>query len=121
MSRAERRRAERAERKRNKRKGGAQDAPPIQDVSLVGNAIRRGAERELQRVKEEATLEALTLMFAIPVKVLKDDYWKKSYKQKLPEFVDKMFDVYHKIESGEFDINKMKDQLWEDAGIKFEG
>lgn len=119
MSRAERRRAEREERKLNKRKGGANAVSPFTNVSAAEAAIRRGAEKELQRIKQEATLEALTLMFAIPVKVLKDEYWKKSYKQKLPEFVDKMFDIYHKIESGEVDINEMKDQLWEDAGIKF--
>lgn len=119
MSRAERRRAEREERKLNKRKGGANSASPFTNVSAAEAAIRRGAEKELQRIKQEATLEALTLMFAIPVKVLKDEYWKKSYKQKLPYFVDKMFDIYHKIESGEVDINEMKDQLWEDAGIKF--
>lgn len=119
MSRAERRRAQREERKLNKRRGGANAASPSLNVSAAEAAIRRGAEKELQRIKQEATLEALTLMFAIPVKVLKDEYWKKSYKQKLPEFVDKMFDVYRNIESGQIDINEMKDQLWEEAGIKF--
>lgn len=119
MSRAERRRAEREARKRNKKNGGAQVAPPLMNISTAEAAIRRGAEKELKRVKQEATLEALMLMFAIPAKVLKDEYWKKSYKQKLPEFVDKMLDVYREIESGEVDIGEMKDQLWEDAGIRF--
>ena len=84
MRRAERRRAEKAEKKKavtyNYNKEQAEQA------------LKRGIEKEIQKVREEAREEAiniaLTLLLTLPLEVLIDHYWKKSYTKKIPQFTE---------------------------------
>lgn len=114
MSRAERRRQERALRKLNKRKGTESSVP----TSL--NVQSSMSMSDIRKMKYQAVDDAIMLTFALPAKVLMDHYWKKSYKKKLPEFTEILLDEYKRWQNGDLDILDLKKMLWEEAGIKFE-
>lgn len=126
MNRAERRRQEREARKSSKLQTTklqcvtSKESKPVADLDAVTQAVVRGAERELERIKMNAIDEAVFLTFAIPVKVLMDNYWKKTYHKKLPEFVDYMMKYYEDWQGGKLDIAELKELLWNEGGIKFE-
>lgn len=117
MNRAERRRLEKAE---TKRKTAVYNLTQEQ----LDNAVSEGVEKEVQvhlkRISDDAVHTALILFLALPMEVLKDNYWKKSYAKRLPKFVEKVLERYKEYEAGELDIEKLKEELWEYGGIKFE-
>ena len=117
MNRAERRRAERE----------AQKGKTVTYNYTLGQAeqaVKRGIEKELQRVKQEATDDAINtamvLLFTLPLTVLMEHYWQKSYAQKIPQFTAILLDYYTKWQNGELDMDKMKSNLWEYGGIRLE-
>lgn len=55
------------------------------------------------------------------MKVLMEDYWKKSYKQRLPEFIDKVLKYYEAWQDEELDISELNKELWDVVGIRLEG
>lgn len=86
--------------------------------------IRQGVEKELKKIKEEATKEAINqamiLLLVLPLEVLMDHYWQKTYVKRLPGFVDHILEYYNKWENGELDMEELKKDLWEYGGVKFE-
>lgn len=72
-------------------------------------------------IYEETVNDTLALLLCLPMKILKESYWPKSYKAKLPGFIDKILDLYSKWQNDEIDIEELKNELWEDVGIKLEG
>lgn len=115
MNRAERRRAEREANKK-----------PVYNFTReqAENAIKRGIEKELQRVKKEAVDDAvntaMVLMLTLPLTVLMEHYWQKSYNQRLPKFIDLLLDYYERWQLGELDIEELKYNLWEYGGVRLE-
>ena len=87
-------------------------------------AVREGVKKEIEKIKDEATSEAITtaliLTLALPLEVLMDNYWKKSYAQRLPKFTEQILNYYSRWESGEIDIEDLKKDLWEYGGVRFE-
>lgn len=79
-------------------------------------------DEELQKVKKEATEDAvrtsIILMLTLPLEVLIDHYWKKSYSNKIPEFTGHVIDYYKKWENGELDMDKLREDLWERGRVK---
>lgn len=90
----------------------------------LDHAIREGVKKEFEKVKDEATNEAITtaliLTLALPLEVLMDNYWKKSYAKRLPKFTEQILDYYSRWENGELDIEELKKDLWEYGGVRFE-
>jgi len=86
--------------------------------------VRERIAGELARVKKEATDEAvdtaMVLMLALPLEVLMDHYWKKSYAKRIPEFTSHVLEYYEKWQNGELDIEKLKEDLWEYGGVRLE-
>lgn len=76
-------------------------------------------ERE-ERYRNQAINTALLLLLSLPNTVLIEDYWPKSYKKKLPEFNQRVLDLYNQYLEGKIDIQILNENLWETAGIKFE-
>lgn len=117
MNRAERRRFEKAE---AKKKTVVYNLTQEQ----LDNAVKEGVEKELQlsmkQITEDAVHTALVLFLTLPMGVLRDYYWKKSYAKRLPKFTERVLDYYKKYEAGELDMEKLKEELWEYGGIKFE-
>lgn len=73
-----------------------------------------------KHITDEAVRTATLLMLALPMEVLCEDYWPKTYQKKLPEFSDKVLSLYKKWMDGELDMEKLKEDLWEKAGIRLE-
>lgn len=79
---------------------------------------------EIAKIKQEAIDEAIntamTLLFVLPMEVLMDNFWKKTYAKKIPEFTEYLLEYYRMWQDNELDINKMKEDLWVYGGIRLE-
>lgn len=86
--------------------------------------IQTEVERKLDEVKKEITEESITaameLLFVLPMEVLMDNFWQKSYQQKIPKFTELLLDYYQAWENGELDMDKMKEDLWKYGGIRLQ-
>lgn len=115
MGRAERRRAQKNEQK-------AKTATYNLTKSQLDAMVREKIGDELARVKQEATDEAVNtamiLLLTLPLEVLMDHYWKKSYAKRIPEFTNHVLEYYEMWQNGELDMDKLKDDLWEYGGVK---
>ena len=116
MTRAEYRRKNKED---EKRKTATYNLTKEQLDILVKDQIGHELEVLRDEVLEECTAQAMRLTLMLPLKVLKDFYWKKSYKQRLPEFADILLDFMYAWQNGSIDIDDIERELWDDAGIKF--
>ena len=116
FSRAERRRAEREAQKKTKTYNLTQE----QLEQAVRDAVQSRVEDIRKQATEDGVTSALTLMFALPLKVLMDYYWKKSYAKRLPKFTEHLLEYYERWQSGELDMDKLKEDLWEYGGVRLE-
>lgn len=105
MNRAERRRAEKQAKK---------------DKVTTYNLTQEQINQIKQEASKEAIDTAFTLMLALPLEVLKEKYWAKSAKRRLPEFVDDVLSLYENWDTGLLTIEEMREDLWEYGGIKLE-
>lgn len=84
--------------------------------------VRDKIQGQLDTIKKEATEEAVNtamiLMLTLPIEVLMDHYWQKSYDKRLPGFVEHVLEYYSKWQNGELDMDKLRHDLWEFGGIK---
>lgn len=116
MNRAERRRQEKEASKR----------PAIYNLTQaqLDSAVKTGIEKEIQRVKREATENAIntamTLLLTLPLEVLMDHYWQKSYAKRIPKFTELVLKYYERWQDGELDMDKLKEDLWEYGGVRLE-
>lgn len=80
----------RAERRRLEKQKGKQVKTYNLTRSQLHNAVRQVTEEDLKRIKQEAMEDAIntamTLLLVLPMEVLMDHYWKKTYAKKIPEF-----------------------------------
>ena len=91
MGRAERRRAQKNEQK-------AKTATYNLTKDQLDAVVREKIGDELARIKQEATEEAvntaMVLLLTLPLEVLMDYYWKKSYAKRIPEFTNHVLEYY---------------------------
>ena len=84
--------------------------------------VRDKIEDELKKVKEEATEDAVNtamiLLLTLPLEVLMDYYWPKSYAKRIPKFTDRVIEYYERWQNGELDMEKLKEDLWNYGGVK---
>lgn len=117
MGRAEFRRAE----KRDKKQQTATYNFTMQQLDIM---MRESAAKQLQQIKEEATDDAINtamiLLLTLPLEVLMDHYWKKTYAKKIPEFTQHVLDYYEMWQDGKLDTDKLKEDLWMYGGIRLE-
>lgn len=116
----------RAEMRRNKREQEkAQTATynftQAQLDALIQEKIGAKLEQSKQEIYEQTVNTTLALLLGLPMKVLIDDYWKKSYRHRIPGFVDKVLEYYDQWQDGKLDISKLNKELWDIAGIRLEG
>lgn len=117
MGRAERRRTE-----RNKRK----EKTATYNVTRrdLKDAIKAGAENEIRKSYNEGfqdgVNQALVLLLTLPLEVLMDHYWPKSYAKKIPEFTNYILDYYERWQNDELDMEALKADLWEYGGVRLE-
>lgn len=117
MGRAEQRRAHRNE---LKEKTATYNLTKAQLDAMVREKI----SGELVSIKREATEEAVNtamlLLLTLPLEVLMNHYWKKSYAKRIPEFTNHVLEYYEKWQNGELDMDKLKEDLWEYGGVRLE-
>ena len=117
MGRAERRRAQKL---KQKEKTTTYNLTKAQlDVM-----VREKIGDELIRVKQEATDDAvntaMVLLLTLPLEVLMDHYWTKSYPKRMPEFINYVLVYYEQWQKGELDMDELREELWEYGGVRLE-
>lgn len=117
MNRAERRRAAREQ---EKAKTATYNLTQAQLDAMIQERIGEKLRQVKQEATEEAVNTAMVLLLTLPLEVLMDFYWKKSYARRIPEFTEHVLDYYEKWQNGELDIEDLKKDLWEYAGIRLE-
>ena len=117
MGRAEIRRAIKNEKKA---RTATYNLTRTQLESIIREQIGEELEQAREEAKNEAVNTAMILMLTLPLEVLMDHYWKKSYARRIPEFTSYVLQYYHMWQDGELDIEKLKEDLWEYGGVRFE-
>ncbi|NSJ25512.1 hypothetical protein [Blautia glucerasea] len=117
MGRAELRRAEREKRK-------SETVTYNLTRAQLDAFVQEQIGYRIKEAKEEATSEAINqaiaLLLTLPLEVLMDHYWPKSYAKRLPGFVDKVIEYYEMWQDGKLDMDKMKEDLWQYGGVRLE-
>lgn len=115
LNRAERRRTQKS---REKVRTVTYNLTKEQLDILVQEQIKTQINKARLEGEQEAMDKAFVLMLTLPMMVLKDCYWKKTYTKKLPEFCERVLEYYEKWLNGEVDMDILKDELWECAGVR---
>lgn len=117
MSRAEMRRQKR---ETEKSKTATYNLTQAQLDAMIDAALGKRIDEAKQAATEKAMTQAVTLMLVLPLEVLMDHYWKKSYAKRIPEFTQYVLEYFEKWENGELDMDELKRDLWEYGGVKLE-
>lgn len=117
MTRAELRRQER---ETKKSKTATYNLTQAQLDAMIDAALGKRIDDAKQAAAEKAMTQAVTLMLVLPLEVLMDHYWKKSYAKRIPEFTQYVLEYFEKWENGELDMDELKRDLWEYGGVKLE-
>lgn len=117
MGRAERRRLER---EKNRQKTATYNLTKEQLDKMVEDQIKERLKEVKKQATEDAVVTAMTLMLVLPMEVLMDHYWVKSYAKRIPQFTELVLQYYERWESGELDMEEMKKDLWEYGGVRLE-
>lgn len=117
MSRAEHRRKEKEEKKKNKTY-----VMTAYELEQLENRIRReeqekAKEEVLSKTKDLAN-EILTMMLVIPTNVLINDYWSKSAKKRIPKFVNDCLNLYEAFLDGQVKMSEMEELTERYSGVK---
>ena len=117
MTRAELRRQDREDKKN---KTVTYNLTRAQLDNMIDAAVGKMILEAKQEATEKAMSEAIALMLVLPMEVLMDHYWKKSYAKKIPEFTEHVLEYFQKWQDGELDMNEMRKDLWEYGGVRLE-
>lgn len=117
MTRAEMRRAQKQE---NKAKTATYNFTQAQLDAVIKEYLDRYIDEIKAAAAHDAVGSALELMLYIPMKTLMTHYWPKTYEKKLPDFTKHMLEYYNQWENGEFDMNEMRQIMWDTCGFKIE-
>lgn len=86
--------------------------------------VHERIQNELASLKEEATNDAVNtamiLLLTLPLEVLMDHYWQKSYTKRIPQFTEYVLEYYERWQNGELDMDKLKEDLWEYGGVRLQ-
>lgn len=113
----------RAELRREKKKKSKTPTYNVTEGQLnlmIEQKLNEAMERKRDAIVEEVTNQSVALMLMLPMKVLMEDYWPKSYKQKIPKFIDRTLELYSKWQDNKLDMKELEKELWESAGIRLE-
>lgn len=116
MNRAERRRQEKSKAKKPTTYTFTKEGA----YNVVERMVKEQIEKEKSEIMNDAVNQVMLLLFVLPMEVLMDHYWQKSYSRKIPEFTQYLMDYYADWQDGKLDMDKMKQDLWEYGGVRLE-
>ena len=92
---------------------------------MTTDGLQKVRQQEFDRAKkllmdrnDELTQEIWFMLLAIPTNVLIADYWPKTARQRITEFVEKCMGFYRAWEQGAVDMTQMQELTEEYAGVK---
>lgn len=109
-----------AERKNQKYKTATYSLTKSQLDNAVKDSVKSELEKAYQDGVNEGVNQAMVLLLTLPLEVLMDFYWKKSYAKRIPEFAQHVLDYYAAWQNGELDMDGLKEDLWEYGGVRLE-
>lgn len=109
-----------SERKEQKAKVKTYNLTEAQLQAYVRQAIEKELKNNHEEVMNESINTAMILLLTLPLEVLMDHYWPKSYRKRIPEFTKYVLEYYERWQNGELDMNKLKEDLWEYGGVRLE-
>lgn len=118
MSRQQKKRA--LERRENKYKTRTYNLTESQLRKMAQDRVKEELEKHHEELVNEAVNEAMVLLLTLPLEVLMDHYWPKSYQKRIPEFTKYVLEYYEQWQNGELDMDKLKEDLWVYGGIRLE-
>ena len=109
-----------AERKEQKVKTKVYNLTEAQLQAYVRQAVDKELKNSHEEVMTESTNAAMILLLTLPLEVLMDHYWPKSYAKKIPEFTNYVLEYYERWQNGELDMDELKEDLWTCGGVRLE-
>ena len=88
--------------------------------AMIQTEVEKRLSDAKQEITEESIAAAMELLLVLPMEVLMDNFWQKSFAQKIPKFTELLLDYYQSWENGELDMDKMKEDLWKYGGIRLQ-
>lgn len=74
--------------------------------------------KQKEQAKSEAVDAAMVLLFAIPIKVMREEFgW--GIKSRLPRLAEALTDEYQRFADGEMSLEEYSEYVYETVGIKF--
>ena len=113
MSRAEIRRARREE---NKKK--ATFVMTEEEIMKIRKQEDDRARKMIHEKSDQIAEDILKMMIVIPTNVLINDYWQKTAKKRIPQFVDDCMSLYQSWSEGTVSMEEMQKLTEEYSGIK---
>lgn len=83
------------------------------DVAKMQAIAKHQAERMMGQAREEAFLD----MLLIPVQVLAFDYWSKTAKKKMPEYIKEVLSLYDSVQAGAVTREELNEEFKNLCGI----
>lgn len=118
MNRAARRKLAKKEREEQKPKTFTYTSDQLNQV--IEETLDREMKERLELAREQGVRDAFILMMTLPIRVLVKDFWQDSYIENLPKFGESVIDMYEQWMNDEININDLRDELWEEYGVKLE-
>lgn len=100
-----------AERKEGKIKTKTYNLTEAQLQDYVKNTLENELKDRYEEVINDTINTAMVLLLTLPLEVLMDHYWQKSYAKRIPEFTKYVLEYYEKWQTGELNMDKKKSSL----------
>lgn len=111
----------RAERRRQKKSGNKKKAVlniTADSLEAMQRQMYEKARKDIMKDIDKLGDEMFKMMLVIPTNILISDYWEKSAKKRIPQFVDSCLSLYDSWCKGQVDMDEMVKLTEEYAHIK---
>lgn len=109
-----------SERKDQKEKVKTYNFTEHQLKKAIDDGVKEVLETKMDDIINDTMNTTMALLLTIPLEVLMDHYWTKSYGKRIPEFTKYVLDYYERWQNGELDMEQLKEDLWEYGGVRLE-
>lgn len=110
----------RAKKVKNQMRKAKQQGMSNIDLLRMQEIAKREANRMSDEAEKIATEKAFLLMLGIPLNILFHDYWKKSAKKRMPQFIKEVLSLYEAVEMGVVDFQEISDLVYDLSGVRYE-